>query len=197
MKRLSYIEEARCLKVNYAIHGVCLRMVLLTDVYRNLTSLWIKPRERAFKQFKSPVLNVLTTRRFSKLLRHLCRPLEGKGLNIFISMSPLAKHRFVASNMLPASHRFIGHLLGLLIRRMEHKITLSTYECANISTAMKLQQNLASTVGVAQAAQWLCSSTHRRKWCVCVFCTRSRRGTGHGRAPNEWACHCGLSWTLR
>ena len=32
-KRLSYIEEARCLKV--------------------------KPRERAFKQFKSPVLNVL------------------------------------------------------------------------------------------------------------------------------------------
>jgi hypothetical protein len=35
-------------------------MVLLTDVYRNLTSLWIKPRERAFKQFKSPVLNVLT-----------------------------------------------------------------------------------------------------------------------------------------
>jgi len=35
-------------------------MVLLTDVYRNLTSLWIKPRDRAFKQFKSPVLNVLT-----------------------------------------------------------------------------------------------------------------------------------------
>jgi len=35
-------------------------MVLLTDVYRNLTSLWIKPRERAFKQFKSRVLNVLT-----------------------------------------------------------------------------------------------------------------------------------------
>jgi len=34
-------------------------MVLLTDVYRNLTSLWIKPRERAFKQFKSPVLNGL------------------------------------------------------------------------------------------------------------------------------------------
>jgi hypothetical protein len=34
-------------------------MVLLTDVYRNLTSLRIKPRERAFKQFKSPVLNVL------------------------------------------------------------------------------------------------------------------------------------------
>jgi len=34
-------------------------MVLLTDFYRNLTSLWIKPRERAFKQFKSPVLNVL------------------------------------------------------------------------------------------------------------------------------------------
>jgi len=26
-------------------------MVLLTYVYRNLTSLWIKPRERAFKQF--------------------------------------------------------------------------------------------------------------------------------------------------
>ena len=41
--------------------GACLRMVLLTDVYRNLTSLWIKPRERAFKQFKSPVLNVLIT----------------------------------------------------------------------------------------------------------------------------------------
>jgi hypothetical protein len=26
---------------NYAIHGACLRMVLLTDVYRNVTSLWI------------------------------------------------------------------------------------------------------------------------------------------------------------
>ena len=35
-------------------------MVLLTDVYRNLTSLCIKPRERASKQSKSPVLNVLT-----------------------------------------------------------------------------------------------------------------------------------------
>ena len=45
--------------LNYAIRGTCLQMVLLTDVYRNLTSLWIKPRERAFKQFKSPVLNVL------------------------------------------------------------------------------------------------------------------------------------------
>ena len=45
--------------LNYAIHGACLRMVLLTDVYRNQTSLWIKPRERAFKQFKRPVLNVL------------------------------------------------------------------------------------------------------------------------------------------
>ena len=31
-----------------------------TDVYRNLTSLWIKPRERAFKQFKSPILNLLS-----------------------------------------------------------------------------------------------------------------------------------------
>jgi len=58
-KCLSYIEEARCLKVNYSIHGACLRMVLLTDVYSNLTSLWIKPRERASKQFKGPVLNVL------------------------------------------------------------------------------------------------------------------------------------------
>ena len=48
--------------LNYAIHRACLRMVLLTDVYRNLTSLWIKPRERAFKQFKSPVLNVLSSR---------------------------------------------------------------------------------------------------------------------------------------
>jgi hypothetical protein len=45
--------------LNYAIHGACLWMVLLTDVYRNLTSLWIKPRECAFKQFKSPVINVL------------------------------------------------------------------------------------------------------------------------------------------
>jgi len=44
----------------YAIHGACLRMVLLTDVYTNLTSLCIKPQERAFKQFKSPVLSVLT-----------------------------------------------------------------------------------------------------------------------------------------
>ena len=35
-KRLSYIQDARCLK--------------------------FKPRERAFKQFKSPVLNVLTER---------------------------------------------------------------------------------------------------------------------------------------
>ena len=38
-KCLSYIEEALCLKVNYATHGACLRVVLLTDVYRNLTSL--------------------------------------------------------------------------------------------------------------------------------------------------------------
>ena len=45
--------------LNYAIHGACLRRVLLTDVYRNLTSLWIKPRECAFKQFKNPILNVL------------------------------------------------------------------------------------------------------------------------------------------
>ena len=28
--------------LNYAIQRACLRMVLLTDVYRNLTSLWIK-----------------------------------------------------------------------------------------------------------------------------------------------------------
>ena len=28
--------------LNYVIHRACLRMVLLTDVYRNLTSLWIK-----------------------------------------------------------------------------------------------------------------------------------------------------------
>ena len=28
-------------------------------VYRNLTSFWIKPQEHEFKQFKSPVLNVL------------------------------------------------------------------------------------------------------------------------------------------
>ena len=27
--------------LNYAIHRACLRIVLLTDVYRNLTSLWI------------------------------------------------------------------------------------------------------------------------------------------------------------
>ena len=27
--------------LNYAIHRACLRMVLLTEVYRNLTSLWI------------------------------------------------------------------------------------------------------------------------------------------------------------
>ena len=27
--------------LNYAIHRACLRMILLTDVYRNLTSLWI------------------------------------------------------------------------------------------------------------------------------------------------------------
>jgi len=31
-----------CNKLNYAIHRACLRMVLLTDVYRKLTSLWIK-----------------------------------------------------------------------------------------------------------------------------------------------------------
>ena len=29
-------------KLNYAINRACLRMVLLTDIYRNLTSLWIK-----------------------------------------------------------------------------------------------------------------------------------------------------------
>ena len=46
--------------LNYGIHGACLRMVLLRDVYRNVTSLWIKPQESAFKQFISPVLNVLT-----------------------------------------------------------------------------------------------------------------------------------------
>ena len=44
-------------------------MVLLTDVYGNLTSLCIKPRERAFRQFKSPVLNVLS---FLSLLNMLC-----------------------------------------------------------------------------------------------------------------------------
>jgi len=38
-KCLSYIEGARCLKVNYAKHGACLRMVLLTDIYKNLNSL--------------------------------------------------------------------------------------------------------------------------------------------------------------
>ena len=53
--------------LNYAIHGACLQMVLLTDIYRNLTSLWIKPRERAFKQFKSPVLNVLKLSNSSQL----------------------------------------------------------------------------------------------------------------------------------
>jgi hypothetical protein len=71
----------------------------------------------------------------------------------FISMSPLAGHHFVASNILPASHRFSEPLLGLLIRRMEHKITLSTYARANISPTMKLQQTLASTFGVAQTVQ--------------------------------------------
>ena len=55
--------------LNYAIHGDCLRMVLVTDVYRNLTSLGIKPRERAFKQFKSPVLNVLISHLPDKVSR--------------------------------------------------------------------------------------------------------------------------------
>ena len=44
-KRLSYIQDARCLKV--------------------------KPRERAFKQYKSPVLNVLNGKLF-RILVLLC-----------------------------------------------------------------------------------------------------------------------------
>ena len=39
---------------------LCKTWSLSPNVYRNLNSLGIKPRERAFKQFKSPVLNVLT-----------------------------------------------------------------------------------------------------------------------------------------
>jgi len=46
-------------------------MVLLTD--RNLTTLRIKPWEQAFKQFKSPVLNVV-----SSIPREMCvRTLNG------------------------------------------------------------------------------------------------------------------------
>ena len=53
-------------------------MVLLTDVYRILTSLWIKTRERAFKQFKSPVLNVLRQHgnKSTKPIRSAARDLE-------------------------------------------------------------------------------------------------------------------------
>jgi hypothetical protein len=69
--------------------------------------------------------------------------------------------------MLPANHRFIGPLLGLLIRRMDQNLTLSTYGCANICPTVKWQQNLASTVGVAQAVQSLCSITHWRSRLLC------------------------------
>ena len=99
-------------------------------------------------------------------------------------MSPLAKHHFVASNRLPASHRFSGPLLAVLIWRMEQKITLATYESANTSPTMKLQQNLASTVREAQAVQWLCSITHRRR--RLTFSATSRRAMGHSQSPNEW-----------
>ena len=50
--QLCKTDEANCVfntrlfslhnTLNYSIHRTCLRMVLLTDVYRNLTSLWIK-----------------------------------------------------------------------------------------------------------------------------------------------------------
>ena len=56
-KRLSYIQDARCLKV--------------------------KPRERAFKQLKSPVLNVLTVgilRRISGQCHHHAAGLSGSDI---------------------------------------------------------------------------------------------------------------------
>ena len=74
-------------------------MVLLMDVYRNLTSLWIKPREHAFKQFKSPVLNVLkynsTWEALISLL--LCRT-RRKLFGPFHPSLPLSSHLFVVSH---------------------------------------------------------------------------------------------------
>ena len=124
---------------------------------------------------------------------------QGKGSTVFIYFNVSAGKGslcFVASNMLPASHRFSGSLLGLLIRRMEHKIALSTYECANISPTMKLQQNLAFTFGVAQAVQWLCTIAHSRSR---LLCSLQRPGGlwGTPRHLMKGVCHCGWSWTLR
>ena len=102
-KRLSYIEEARCLKVNYAINGACLQMVLLTDVYRNLTSLWIKPQERAFKQFKSPVLNVL---------KELCKEI----ICLFLELQRMHKYTLQAKYTLMAANVWLTlncHALNL------------------------------------------------------------------------------------
>jgi hypothetical protein len=117
---------------------------------------------------------------------------QGKGSTIFIYFSVStgkASLCFVASNMVPASHRFSGYLLGLLIRRMEHKIALSTYECTNISPTMKLQQNVASTVGVAQAVQWLCTIVHSRSR---MLCSLQRPGGLRGSTPRQLmkgVCH--------
>ena len=77
--------------LNYAIHRAWLRMVLLTDVYRNLTSLWIKPRERAFKQFKSPILNVLfcffSVGKYKTNVVNLCRTaLKNNNLNSLVKI---------------------------------------------------------------------------------------------------------------
>ena len=49
--------------LNYAIHRVCLRMVLLTDVYRKLTSLWINLQAPRFLYIGTDV-SLLSRERF-------------------------------------------------------------------------------------------------------------------------------------
>ena len=49
--------------LNYAIHRACLRMVLLMDVYRNLTSLWINLQAPRFLYIGTSV-SLLSRERF-------------------------------------------------------------------------------------------------------------------------------------
>jgi hypothetical protein len=96
--------------LNYAIHGACLRMVLPTDVYRKLTSLWIKSRERAFKQFKSPVLIVL---RLSAALDTNNSPPPTLRVACFYKFSPVPiLCPFGNSTRVPPAGSYIPHSLS-------------------------------------------------------------------------------------
>jgi hypothetical protein len=44
--------------LNYAVHGACLRMVLLTDVYRNVTSLRVNRLRICYKFLKKESIKV-------------------------------------------------------------------------------------------------------------------------------------------